>query len=233
MYVYMWTEERLNATRQALVSICDQAMSHLHRIMESGSETTSFDLDQDGGTARLFLANPGDSEEVDIVLGYMLVGEGEGEPFTLSVECDGVLPQYAFDFGVHLERDKFVPACRTEDEARNPSVLPMIVMSLWTGIRLTCPPEADPSCVRVYCMQVDSKTKARFAGARYLPHNLRLLPDVAPLIERWILEPEARKRAKQRHDCIFEELMARCWNPARLLRISGGCVSNALDMIDD
>ena len=141
-----------------------------------------------------------------------------------------MMPQYAHDFGVPLERDRFVPACRTEDETRCPSVLPMVVMSSWTGIRLTCPPEADPSCVRVYCVQLDSKTRARFSD---LPHSLGLLPDVTPLIERWILEPEARERARIRHDCIFEELMARCWDPARLLRISGGAVSNALDLIDD
>jgi hypothetical protein len=221
MYMYkMYDAETVAMLRDVLVSLCDRAMSRLDSMHSMENENE----DEDKGI-RVFLANAGDSEDVDIVLGYMLnpdPGNDVPERCNLSVECDGAQPGHAYDFGVQLKRGEFVPACRTDDETRSPSVLPMILMPYWTGIRLTCDSGVDPAMVRVYCAQVlDPEIRETISVVQTLPHTTRLLPDVSHLIEKWILEPAARKRAKQRHDAIFQELMAYCWDPRRLARISG------------
>jgi hypothetical protein len=215
----MYDAETVAMLRDVMVSLCDRAMSRLER-MDAASEEE--DENDDKGI-RVFLANAGDSEDVDIVLGYTLrAGIDVPERCNLSVECDGAQPGHAYDFGVQLKRGEFVPACRTDDETQSPSVLPMILMPYWTGIRLTCDYGVDPTMVRVYCAQVlDPEIRETISVVQTLPHTTRLLPEVSHLIEKWILEPAARKRAKQRHDAIFQELMAYCWDPRRLARLSG------------
>jgi hypothetical protein len=197
---------------QLLLDVCDRALAHLERVSEGGEHFAEDDV------MRVFLANAGEVHDADIILGYVLADLGRPTECTLSVECDGALPGHAFNFGVELKAGEFTPACRTEDAARNPSVLPMIVMPYWTGIRLTCPPGVDAGSLRVYCIKVvDAEVRKQMIGAT---HSLQLLPDISELIERRIEEPAARRRAKERHDLIAEELMVYFWAPGRLAALS-------------
>lgn len=202
---------------ELLLEVCDRALRHIDKL-HHGADSWSVEDEM----MRVFLAGAGESHDVDVILGYVLIDPSLRE-CTLSVECDGVMPANAFDFGVVLRLNEFVPACRTEDHARYPSVLPMLMMPYWTGIKLTCQSDVDPDSMRIFCIKVlDEETRRKMVEAtKDLPHSLGLLPDISELIERRVLEPEARKRAKARHDCIVEELMVYCWDPLRLAALSG------------
>jgi hypothetical protein len=150
----------------------------------------------------------------------------------LLVECDGVLPVHAFDFGVRLEFDEFIPAhsIGSADGSRVPAVLPIVLMPHWTGIRLTCPSHINARDIKVYCVQLLEKaTRDALVQRRMqLPvsgDGSLFIPDATALFDRWVHEPIARKRAKCRHDAIFEELMAYVWSPER--------IRNRLSLIDD
>lgn len=123
--------------------------------------------------------------------------------------------------------DEFVPVFYVN---MRPTLLPLMFHSLNPSggfMRLS----SSHICFRLYGMNVTNPEFRRCLIHTFtcVPQSLafNLLPDLSCLMDRWVHEPESRRRSKYRHDLIFEELMRVYWAPSRLC-----CLCDSLERLD-